>query len=177
MAGIAKSNGKKKSSETAVPAEIEPRHPFHMLHGQIDRLFDDFYKDWSFGPTRGSWLRPFGKAMDISQVDLSADIVEKDNGYEISVEMPGVDEKDTSISVTDGTITIKGEKKTEHEEKKDSYYLTERSFGSFQRSFRLPDDVADDRIDAKYAKGVLTVTMPKTKSPKAKARNIEIKPA
>jgi HSP20 family protein len=95
---------------------------------------------------------------------MSPSIDVRENGKEIIIEaeLPGLEEKDVDLSFRDGVITIKGEKRSEREEKKDDYHLTERSYGSFQRSFRLPDTVEVDKATANFDKGVLKVTLPKS---------------
>jgi HSP20 family protein len=92
------------------------------------------------------------------------------SAYEVVMELPGVAEADIDVSVHDGVLTIKGEKKSEHEEKGKSFYFSERSYGAFQRSFRLPQDAEEDRIEAQMTDGVLTVKVPKSapKTPEPK---------
>jgi HSP20 family protein len=102
-------------------------------------------------------------------------VTEDDNAYEITAEMPGVEEKDVEITVKDDRLTLRGEKKSEKEEKKKDYHMTERSYGAFERSFHLPADVAADKIRADFEKGVLTLTLPKTPEAKSKERKIAIK--
>jgi HSP20 family protein len=104
-----------------------------------------------------------------------ADVSETESRYEISVELPGIDEKDIELSISDGLLTLKAEKKEEREEKKKNYHLTERSYGSITRSFRIPEGVATDKIKAAFSKGVLEVTLPKTKQAKARQRKIPVK--
>lgn len=103
------------------------------------------------------------------------DVTEDENAYEITAEMPGVEEKDVEVTVKENRLTLRGEKKSEKEEKKKDYHMTERSYGSFERSFRLPADVMADKIKADFAKGVLTLTLPKTPEAKSKERKIAIK--
>ncbi len=91
----------------------------------------------------------------------NADASESSDGYEISLELPGMDKKDVDITVEGNVLVIAGEKRNEHEEKKRNYYLVERSYGAFRRAFRLPDDVDRDRIGAKFAKGVLEISLPR----------------
>ncbi len=97
----------------------------------------------------------------------SADAVNAESAYEINLELPGVAAEDIDVAINDHVLTIKGEKKHTHEEKTKTYYFSERSYGAFQRSFRLPGDVDTDKIGADFNDGVLTLTMPKT-SPKAR---------
>ena len=89
--------------------------------------------------------------------------------------MPGIDEKNVEIKVANQTLTIKGEKKEEKEEK--DYYLSERRYGSFQRSFQIPDSVDAGKIEASFAKGLLTVKLPKTTEAQKVGKKIEIKAA
>jgi HSP20 family protein len=110
-----------------------------------------------------------------SAMSPELDVRESADAITIEAELPGVDEKDISVTVANGMLTIKGEKRQEKEEKSEDYYLAERSYGTFQRSLRLPDSIDETKIDAKFDKGVLKVTC--TKKPEAiKAeRRIEIK--
>ena len=98
------------------------------------------------------------------------DIAEMKDKYEIKAELPGMDEKDINLSLDDGVLTISGEKKAENEEKEKGYYLKECSYGSFSRSVRLPENIADDKIGAHFKKGVLFIDMPK-KEPTAPKKN------
>ena len=149
-----------KSDRSPVPAGW---HPLETLHKEIDRLFDDF--------NTGSWRVPFGRsALDFqpfwrSEVNFGAvpavDVVEKDTGYEITAELPGMDENNVELKVSGGALTIRGEKQEEKEEKKKGYYHSERRFGSFERSFRIPEGVDVDKIEANFKNGVLAVTLPK----------------
>ncbi|MDX1711718.1 MAG: Hsp20/alpha crystallin family protein [Rhodovibrionaceae bacterium] len=135
---------------------------------QMDRLFDDFF---------GSWppLTPrFRAVATTAGADVRFDASESDKAFEITAELPGLDEKDVDVSVENGVMTIKGEKKSEREEKDKDYYLTERSYGSFRRSFPMPENVNEDKISANFEKGVLKITLPKTAAGKSKARRISV---
>jgi HSP20 family protein len=92
----------------------------------------------------------------------AVDIAEKEKEYEITAELPGMDEKNIDVKCADGMLTIKGEKTEEKEEKKKDYYLSERRFGSFQRSFQIPSGVDVNKIEASFKNGVLTVVLPKS---------------
>jgi len=142
--------------------EWRPFREISRLRGEMDRLWDDY-----FGSGRRG-LRPlqaeFAPAVDVKETD--AEIV-------VKAEVPGIEAKDINISVAGEVLTIKGEKKSEREEKEENYHLVERSYGSFARSLVLPAAVDLDKIEAKYDKGVLTVTCPKKEEVKPKA--IEIK--
>ena len=153
--------------------------PLESLRREVDRLFEDF--------DRGSWMSPFRRSVfDIEpfwrrEVALGAapsvDIVEKDNAYEVTAELPGMDEKNVEVKLVDGGLTIKGEKREEKEEKKKDYYLHERHFGSFERCFAVPEGVETDKIEASFKKGVLTVTLPKKPEAQKPEKKIEVKAA
>jgi HSP20 family protein len=153
--------------------------PFASLRREMDRLFDDF--EW------GSWRSPFRRALFDVEPFLrgevawgkvpAVDVADTATGYEIAAELPGLDEKNIEVKLSEGTLTIRGEKKEEKEEKKKDYYLSERHYGSFQRSFSVPDGVDAEKIEAKFKNGVLTVTLPKTAEAQKREKKIEIKNA
>jgi HSP20 family protein len=131
-----------------------------------------------------AWRSPFGRgAFDIQPFwrgDLwsrtpAVDIVDKENAYELSAELPGMDENSIDVKFADGTLTIKGEKRDEREEKKKNFHLAERRYGSFQRSFSVPGGVDADRIEANFKNGVLTVTLPKTLQARKNEKKIPVK--
>ena len=99
----------------------------------------------------------------------------KEKEYEITAELPGMDESNIDVKFADGVLTIKGEKKEEKEEKKKDYYLSERRFGSFQRSFPVPESVDANKIEAKFVNGVLTVRLPKSPEAQKNEKKIAIK--
>jgi HSP20 family protein len=103
------------------------------------------------------------------------DVTENDKEFRITAELPGMEAQNVDVSLSGDTLTIKGEKRQEKEEKEENYYLCERSFGSFQRSFSLPDGVDRDKISSALTKGVLTVTLPKTAEARKQAKKIEVK--
>ena len=122
--------------------------PVANLRREIDRLFEDF----GFGGGRRALgrsvfdIEPFWRGEMTFGKTPAVDVVEKDKEYEITVELPGLDEKNVEVKFADGFLTIKGEKREEKEEKKKDYYLSERRFGSFQRSFQVPESVDPDNI-------------------------------
>ena len=173
--------GGKSAAKPALPASGSA-HPLVTLRGEVDRLFDDFFRGWpsfmSF-PSRLFDFDPFKRAAEPLAVTFGAlaprvDVAETDDGYQIEAELPGLDEKDVSVTLSDDVLTIKGEKKAEREEKKKDYYLSERSYGTLQRSFQLPDGVDADKITAEFKKGVLSIALPKSKEAKARERKIAI---
>lgn len=167
----------KKSTTPATPAKTEDWAPFESLRREIDRLFDDFRPfDWHL-PSKVFGFEVPRVSRAAWQIAPAMDLVEKDNAYEITAELPGLDEKDIEIKLSNHTLTIKGEKSEEKEDKQKDYYLSERRYGSFQRSFQLPDGVDGDKIDANFAKGLLTVKLPKTAEAKKAEKKITVKAA
>jgi HSP20 family protein len=152
--------------------------PFESLHREINRLFDDFGMGsrWPFGRSLFAAEPQFRRQMTWPKMP-AVDVVESEKGYEITADLPGMEEKDIEIKVTDGILTMKGERQEEKEEKKKDYYLQERSFGSFQRSFELPESVDADKIEASFRKGVLTVKLPKKAEAQKPTKKIEVKAA
>jgi HSP20 family protein len=142
--------------------ELAPFREFERMRTDMDRLWDSFFEGGlrKRGGEGGEWLP-------------SLDVSETKNDLVVKAEVPGMDAKDIDISLSDGVLTIKGEKKQEKEEKEDDYHLVERSYGAFVRSVRLPREVLDDKVNASYKDGVLKITLPK--SEEAKKKEIKIK--
>lgn len=171
---------KKSETPAAPPARGDMWQPFAQLRQEIDRLFDDF---WGGGGGRRGMMprlfdfEPLAKSFQgkMGFVEPRVDVAETDKDYEITAELPGLDEKDVEVTLSDGVLTIRGEKKTEAEEKKKDYYRVERSYGSFQRSFALPESVDEEKISAAFEKGVLKLTLPKSAEAQKKQRKIAIK--
>jgi HSP20 family protein len=136
-------------------------NPFLSLQREVEQLFDDFTRGW---PTVGA-----------SELVPNTDVTENDKEIQIMAELPGLEEKDVQINVADNVLTIKGEKKSEKEEKDKNYRLVERSYGSFSRSIELPAGINPDSIKATIAKGVLTVVVPKPAP--AQVKKIDVKAA
>lgn len=146
-----------------VPATGRSPWSLMELHSEVDRLFDDFARGFGWLGRGFSDTRPFSRIESTAPTMLTrVNVTETDDAYQIEADLPGMDEKDIELKVADGVLTISGERKESQEEKKKDYHLMERSYGAFQRSFALPDNVVEDKIDAKFAKGVLTVTLPKS---------------
>ena len=160
----------------APPTAMQMWRPFENLRREVDRLFDDF----NMSPFRLPFRRPM---FDIepfwspeSWVALPAvDFVERDNAYEVHADLPGMDEKDIEVKVSNSVLTIKGEKREEKEEKKEDFRLRERRFGSFERALRVPETVDVDKIEASFKKGVLTLVLPKTAEAQKPVKKIEVK--
>jgi HSP20 family protein len=155
--------------ETAMVPPEPGWEPFLSLRREIDRLFDDM----TWRPSRLFEMRPWTRVHALP----AADIVEKDGDFVMTLDVPGMDERDIEVKLSDDAVTIRGEKTEEKEEEKEDYRLSERRHGSFVRTFSLPDSVDADKISATYGKGVLKLVMPKTDSAKKKQRKIEVKAA
>lgn len=164
MASTPKSSGKAPAKTQAGAAA----HPMVSFRREMDRLFDDFFTRPFHMPTR--WSLP-----DV-QGDLMPEIDIKENGKQMTLtaELPGMEEKDIDLNVSDGVLTLKGEKKMEKSEEKDNYRVMERRYGSFQRSFTLPDSINQDAIKASFDKGVLKIAMPKKAEAKKSEKKIKI---
>jgi HSP20 family protein len=177
---VAESTTKLPSKTEAETARIGGKWPpLASLRREIDRLFEDF----PFGGARRMLGRsvfdvePFWRGELTFGKTPAVDIIEKDKEYEITAELPGLDENNVEVKFADGFLTIKVEKREEKEEKKKDYYLSERRFGSFQRSFQVPESVDADKIAASFKNGVLTVTLPKSPEAQKKEKNIAISKA
>ena len=152
------------TTETAAPSELRPRRPLESLRQEIDRLFDDFGVGSWRSPFRSSLfdMDPFRRAKAAFSGVPAVDVAETEKGYKVVAELPGMDEKNIEVKIANSMLTIKGEKQEEKQDEKQDYYIRERSFGSFERTFPVPDGVELDKVDASFKKGVLTVTLPKT---------------
>ncbi|MDP6342443.1 MAG: Hsp20/alpha crystallin family protein [Alphaproteobacteria bacterium] len=137
-----------------------PGGHFGGLQQRMNRLFDDFHGD--FGG--------FAPSERLSELSPRIDVEEKPEAYLISAELPGAEEDDIEIKVAENMLTIQGEKKTSEEREENNMHLTERSYGSFRRSFRLPPDTDTEKISASFDKGVLHLTVPK---PEEKANPVK----
>lgn len=131
--------------------------------GLWSRFFDDFFGDYS------------GAGLELSDWSPRADFVEKEKEYLIKADLPGIDEKDLDVNFEDNILTIKGKREQESKKEEDGYTYSERSFGSFTRSFRLPTDVSIDKVNAEYKKGVLTISIPKDEKKQPKKLKVEVK--
>lgn len=149
----------------SVPSKREDEHPFSILRKEMDSLFDNFYRGFDLS-TFESRLGDFSPKVDVT---------ENDKEIKISAELPGMDEKDIDVSLQNDTLTIKGEKKEEKEDKGKDYYSMERSYGSFSRTISLPLEVETDKVEAKFKKGVLSITLPKTAKAVAETKKIIVK--
>ena len=147
--------------------------PIQQIHNEIDRMFDSMFSD--FGRSRFGSFWPQIPTLSDELLKPTLDVGCTEKEYAISVEVPGVDEKDIHLELSDNTLTIRGKKEREEEEKDKNYYRLERSYGSFQRVLSLPDDAEQDGIKAKFKKGVLNITVPRRELPEKNVKRIEVK--
>jgi HSP20 family protein len=133
-----------------IPARDED--VFGALQRDVNRLFEDFMH--GLAPRRGGERgeSPWSPDVDVKQAN---------NEVVLSMDLPGVEDKDVEIVVRDDVITIKGERKSEKSEKGENYEVAERSYGRFERALQLPFHIDDKKVNAAYAKGVLTIRIPK----------------
>ncbi|PQO21806.1 glutamyl-tRNA amidotransferase [Rhodobacteraceae bacterium WD3A24] len=127
----------------------------------------------NFWPSIYEPLRQFGTRM-AELVAPASEASSGDDAYRISLELPGVSEDDIELTVEGGVVSVKGEKKTEREERSDTWYFSERQYGAFSRSFRLPDDADEDAVKADLKDGVLNITIPRKAAAKGGGKRVEI---
>jgi HSP20 family protein len=146
------------------------RREIDKLHQDMDRLFKDFWRNEDSSLTMpGMW----GPRDVMPRVDETED----DEGFHVKVELPGMDQKDVEVTLSDGMLTIRGEKKQEEEEKGKDFYRKERSFGSFRRVLPIPGEVDDSKIKASFEKGVLCIELPKSEEAQKKVKHISVEAA
>src|SRR5215212_7774479 len=139
--------------------------PVMSLHREMNRLFNDVFRGVPLAGSRG------GTASDF--VPAHMDVSETESEVRICAELPGVSQEDVDVSLEDDVLTIRGEKKLERKDEKENFHVLERSYGTFQRSLRLPFRVEPDQVRAEFNNGVLTVTLPKVKA-QDRARRIQV---
>tara|TARA_R110002020_G_scaffold32448_4_gene99835 strand:- start:5973 stop:6509 length:537 start_codon:yes stop_codon:yes gene_type:complete len=166
----------KKAAQTPARGTGLLEHPFESVRREFDRLFEEM--------DRNSWLAPFslfngapaktgnGPAW---MATPAVDVVERDDAYEITADMPGMDDKNIDVSLANGGLTIHGEKREDSTDESVDHYIRERRYGAFERRFALPEDVNADKIQASYANGVLRVTLPKNPGAASAKRRIDVK--
>lgn len=169
---------------------MEPRavHPLQSLRQEIDTLFDNFLSGFpsqrfmrprfDMDLWREPFLDPFKRFEDnfaaLNKLTVRADMKETDKAIAITAELPGVAEDDIDVTVSEGRITIKAEKKEETVKDEEDMHLTERHYGSVQRTFTLPDTAEPDKAKAGFKDGVLTIDVPKRASAKAGTKKIPL---
>lgn len=153
-----------------LPVRREPERLALTLRDEVNRLFDEFFS------RPFDLLNPWESLWESAGVFTPrVDVKETDREVVITAELPGLDERDVQVTLSGNLLTIRGQKKSEVEEQGQNYYRVERSFGSFHRSIPIPVEVDENKIDAVLKKGVLTVTLPKTREAQQRRRLIPIK--
>ena len=174
------------SKETShVPVEKQSKAPsqgqgwdlFTSLHNEADKLFREFSQRWPTGLLAPGGAEGAGLGAIWGGRAPAVDIVDLEDAIEVRAELPGIDQQDIDVEISEGTLTIRAEKRAEKEEgkKENHFYLSERHYGSFQRMLRLPEAADADKADASFANGVLTVRFPKTKEALKKPKKVAIK--
>ena len=143
---------------------------FGSLRDEIERLFDFFEPARLF--ERGSAGTPalFASTQLIPAIDL----IENDRSFSVAAELPGMDVNDVAAKINDGVLTISGEKTEESSREQDAYHVNERRWGRFRRSIRLPRNIDENKIDAQFVKGVLTISLPTSEAALAAEKTIEV---
>jgi HSP20 family protein len=155
--------------KTPTTQEDTAANPLVALQRDINHVFEDFCRKVEAG-----WS---GHNNVVGMFGPNTDVTETDTNVEVSIELPGMTEDDIDISLSHDTMTIRGEKKIEHEEERKGIYMSERSYGSFMRTLPLPASVDADKADATFKNGVLTVSLPKTAEAQANVKRIPVKAA
>jgi HSP20 family protein len=163
------------TEKETVPSTRKHLSHIETLRREIDRLFDELRPSaWQLPTTRSLFSYDMSSLRDW-QISPSVDLVEIGDAYELTVELPGLDVANVDVTVSEGMLAIKGEKKEEKQKHEGDCYISERQYGSFQRMLKLPDGVDADKIAASFAKGVLTVKLPKSPTARKAEKKVQIK--
>jgi HSP20 family protein len=162
---------RKKNRDIAVTQEPtlaqDHRDPFLALHREMNRLFDNLWNGFAqpagFGLAEGLGARPGWPSIDLT---------ESDDAYIVTAELPGVEEKDVEVLIANDQLTLRGEKKAEHDDRRRQ--LSERYYGRFERRMALPPEVEQDKVTASFRNGILTVTLPKSQDAQQAVRRIPL---
>lgn len=168
-----------KKEKVAPLARREPEGMLYSLRDEVEDVFDRFFGEWGRWPMLGRMpgkdlFADWPAALRFEGGGPKVDVTESDKAFEINAELPGMDEKDIEVLLNEGMLTLKGEKRAEHEDEGKDYHIAERRYGEFRRSFMVPETVDAGKVTAKFAKGVLHVTMPKSKEAVLKQRKVPI---
>jgi HSP20 family protein len=142
------------------PSTISNRDSFSLFRKEMDDLFANFW-----GPTSNTWLA--------ANLSPAVDLSEQENAFVMKVDIPGLESKDLNVQVHGNTVTVSGQRQEEKESKDKTFYRMERRQGSFSRSINLPCNINEDEVAAEYVNGVLTLTLPKAESSKAKKISVK----
>jgi len=157
----------REPKKTNLPITRRP-HEVLSLQDQVNRIFDNFFTDWSTPTSPEVWRgRELAPSMEVK---------ESETKYEVAMELPGVSEKDLEIQIEQNVLTVTGEKKSEKEENDEAkgYYCTERNYGKFSRSVSFDKEINEDKVNAQLKDGVLKVTLEKTPTDQRSTKKIRI---
>ncbi len=143
--------------------------PFSVLRDEMDRMLGRIEHGWP------RWPVAFGRGAEPGAMWPEIDIHDDASQLTVEVDLPGVEQKDVDVTLVNGLLTIKGEKKTKREQKQQNYYVSERSYGSFERAIRLPDTIDESKLEARFDSGVLRIVAPKKPEAVKSEKKIEIK--
>ena len=159
--------GRNNGNQVPTVLRDDDRDPFLSLHREVNRLFDDVFRGF------GSGMPTFSSGSAFSTGWPSVEISDTDKEIKVTAEVPGLDEKDIEVLLNDGVLTLKGEKRSENEDKDRQF--SERYYGRFERRIPLGVEIAEDKVDAHFKNGVLTVILPKTEKAQSQVKRIAIK--
>ena len=167
------------------PVEVKKTAPapahdtWHSFRSEMDRLFDRFFgRVWHALAAPDVRCRAYIPPREYVQFcSAGRRCRRRREGIQDFRRASGLESKDIELSVSGDRLVLRGEKREEKEQKDKNYYMSERAYGSFQRAFALPQGIDRDKIAAELAKGVLTITLPKTEEAQKPAQKIEVKPA
>ena len=162
---------KRRKSDQAVQRRAEENNPYVQLHRQIDDLFERFFRGGEL-PFESPLLSPLAGSSGMNMP--AVDVTETDDELQVTADLPGMTEKDIEVTLDEQSLTLRGEKQMDREEKKRNWHVSERSYGSFQRTIPLPSGLDTSKIKANFKNGVLMVRLPKTQDAKARRRTIPI---
>jgi HSP20 family protein len=157
----------RNNNQTPSVYRDEDRNPFLSLHREVNRLFDDVFRGFD------SRLPAFGSLSSFAGSWPSVEISETDKEIKVTAEIPGLEEKDVEVLIDDGVLTLKGEKRSETEDKEKQF--SERFYGRFERRIPLGVEVEEDKIDARFKSGVLSIVLPKSAKAQSQVKRIAIK--
>ena len=153
----------RRNEETLLRREEEP---FFSIQREIDQIFDDVLQRFDRSSLLGDdTFKTFNPTVDVR---------EDEKEVTIKAELPGLDEKDLDVTLADGVVTIKGEKKEEKEDEKDGYWHRETRYGTFRRVITVPEGIDREKVEARFKNGVLTITVPRSEEAKEKVKKIAI---
>jgi HSP20 family protein len=160
-----------KQERRPEPAVRDERDPVAALQSDVNRAFADFLRMVNLPLPMASWPGMFTDSV----AGMRVDVEETDKEVRVSAELPGIDEGDIDVRVSDGMLVISGEKRADREADETGYILRERSFGRVERALPVPDGIDADAAQATFKNGVLTVTIPKTAQAQNSAKRIPVK--